>query len=163
MEVIYTSDSSDNSEQKTIEISHRNLNAVEMDMRLSVQSKPNEQMEIETLLLNHNLMSTIPVSITRFTCLKVIDVSSNNLTSIPDIFSQCQSLVTFVAKNNKLTNASLPKEFLAGSTTIREINLSGNQLEHFPDQFLELATLRYLYLGGNRIATIPYAIRKMQR
>lgn len=57
-------------------------------------------------------------------------------------------------KNNNLSNESLPKSFCSKSGQLRELNLSGNSLKHFPEQALELKMLKYLYLGGNQIQTI---------
>jgi hypothetical protein len=161
MEVVYTSDSSDNSDQKTVEIAHKNLSIEEVDLRLDLDQVI-QKTDIETVLLNHNLLASVPLSVVQFTNLKVLDISSNNVAFIPNELNQCSQLVTFVAKNNKLTNESFSKTFLSECTAIKEINISGNQLAHFPDQLLELTSLKYLYLGGNQITQLPYAIRKLQ-
>lgn len=162
MDVVYTSDSSDNSEQKTIELAHRNMNLEEMDNRINFYTNPRSYSEIETLLLNHNLLSTIPISVAKFHNLKVLDVSSNGLTNIPEIIAQLP-LVTLIAKNNKLTNESLPKSLMTAGNCLKEINFSGNRFTHFPEQIIELANLRYLYLGGNQIPKIPSCVKNMQR
>jgi Leucine-rich repeat (LRR) protein len=39
--------------------------------------------------------------------------------------------------------------------------LSGNLFEQFPEQLYDLNSLKYLYLGGNRIKTIPKNIWKL--
>uniref|UniRef100_A0A336KQ08 CSON014292 protein n=1 Tax=Culicoides sonorensis TaxID=179676 RepID=A0A336KQ08_CULSO len=164
MEVQYTSESSDSEsrEDKTVDISHRNLRANEVEDRLSqMYLKPLKISEIENVFLHHNKLSTIPMAVLKFTNLQVLDISSNNLTEIPDVINQCP-IVTLIAKNNKLTNESLPKVMFAGGKTIKEINLSGNRLENFPEQLLELRNLKYLYLGGNQIGSIPTTVSKMQ-
>ncbi|XP_063708295.1 leucine-rich repeat-containing protein 58 [Culicoides brevitarsis] len=164
MEVQYTSESSDSDsrEEKTVDISHRNLSTNEAEDRLEhLYPKPIAFDDIENVFLHHNMLSHLPSGVMKFHNLKVLDISSNNLTSIPDQINQIP-LVTFIAKNNKLTNESLPKILFAQSRNIKEINLSGNRFEHFPQQLLDLRSLKYLYLGGNQIATLPPRISKMQ-
>lgn len=162
MDVVYTSDSSDNSEQKVMELAHRNMNQEETDNRINFYIKPREYEDIETLLLNHNLLHSIPLAVTKFNNLKVLDVSSNGLTHIPEVITKLP-LVTFIAKNNKLTNESLPKSLLSEMNCMKEINFSGNRFTHFPEQVIELTNLRYLYLGGNQITSIPACVKNMQR
>lgn len=165
MEVQYTSESSDSDsrEIKTVDITHRNLTANEVEERLGqMYIKPLVLSEIENVYLHHNMLSTIPMAVLKFNNLKVLDISSNNLTKIPDVINQCP-LVTLIAKNNKLTNESLPKVLFAKGKSIKEINLSGNRFEYFPEQLIELHSLRYLYLGGNQITSIPTTVSKMQR
>lgn len=165
MEVQYTSESSDSDsrEEKIVDVSHRNLTAKEVEERLEqMYLKPLNLSEIENVFLHHNMLSTIPMAILKFNNLKVLDISSNNLSIIPDVINQCP-LVTLIAKNNKLTNESLPKVLFSKGKNIKEINLSGNRFEFFPEQLLELHTLKYLYLGGNQISSIPATVSKMQR
>lgn len=165
MEVQYTSESSDSDsrEIKTVDITHRNLTTNEVEERLGqMYIKPLVLSEIENVYLHHNMLSTIPMAVLKFNNLKVLDISSNNLTKIPDVINQCP-LVTLIAKNNKLTNESLPKVLFAKGKSIKEINLSGNRFEYFPEQLIELHSLRYLYLGGNQITSIPTTVSKMQR
>lgn len=123
------------------------------------------------MLLNHNRLVGLPRLLQQFANLKILDLSSNAITQLPDAVCQLP-LVTLIAKNNLLTNGSLPKSLLskqvnAGSTvggsTLKELNLSGNQLTHFPEQVTELRQLKYLYLGGNKISTVSKDIWKMQR
>lgn len=189
---IYTSDSSDSDsrEQKTLRYGRLNLTSdiIEDSLLLTCKIDRNS-IDIETIFLNHNLLATLPSSLLKFNNLKVLDVSSNRLSELPDALFQLP-LVTLVAKNNFLTNKSLPKSFLQlvmplttppfhqatgnqtllptlpsspplMTTTLKELNLSGNLLEHFPEQALELKTLKYFYLGGNKITSIPKEIWKM--
>lgn len=118
--------------------------------------------DIETVLLAHNLLRTVPLSLARFANLHVLDVSANGLTELPD-FLAALPLTSLIAKNNALTDRSLPKTLLSRTGVLRELNLSGNQLTRFPDQILELRGLKYLYLGGNKIAAIPKDVWKVQR
>lgn len=118
--------------------------------------------DIETLLLAHNRLNIVPISLARFNNLRVLDISANGLTELPD-FLATLPLTSLIAKNNALTEASLPKTLVSRSGVLRELNLSGNRFERFPEQILELRGLKYLYLGGNKIDAIPMDVWKVQR
>lgn len=160
---VYTSDScdSDTREQKTLDFSRMNLtnNSFEFDLIEISKTKKKDIRDIETILLNHNRLSILPLNFQNYCNLKILDISSNCLTILPDILCQLP-LVTLIAKNNLLTNKTLPKS-LSKNGNLKEINLSGNMLTHFPEQVIELKTLKYLYLGGNKISNISKDIWKM--
>lgn len=159
----YTSDScdSDSREQKTLDLSGQMLDTSAISTELSgIVEEKNCAERYEIVLLYNNRIRTVPDSLNRFSNLKILDVSNNRLTSLPDILASCP-LTTLSAKHNYLTNESLPKCFTSDNSTLRELNLSGNQLNFFPEQVLELTSLRYLYLGGNNIINIPKDIWKL--
>lgn len=177
---VYTSDSSDTDsrEQKTLDFGRMSLDLVTLEDHLASPQKAllKSSGDIETMLLNHNRLVGLPRLLLQFGNLKILDLSSNAITTLPDAVCQLP-LVTLIAKNNLLTNASLPKSLLTkmangngngnatGGTnsTLKELNLSGNQLTHFPEQVTELRHLKYLYLGGNKISSVSKDIWKMQR
>lgn len=161
----YTSDScdSDSREQKTLDLSTQLLDSAGLATELrSIVDEKHCAQNYEIILLYNNRIATIPETISLFCNLKNLDISNNRLTSLPDVFKNCP-LTSLIAKHNQLTNESLPKSFFTAKSSLRELNLSGNQLIFFPEQILELTTLRYLYLGGNRIANIPKDIWKLSR
>jgi len=105
----------------------------------------------------------LPQSLGKFNNLRTLDLSSNNLTSLPDVLALCP-ITSLIAKNNRLSNDSLPKSLLSkcGDGILRELNLSGNLFTHFPEHVLELKGLKFLYLGGNQITSISKDIWKLQ-
>ncbi|KAI5638181.1 leucine rich repeat domain-containing protein [Phthorimaea operculella] len=158
----YTSDScdSDTRDQRTLDFSSQFINTETFEAELeSVINEKDCAENYETILLNHNRISSLPKAINRFCNLKILDVSNNRLTVLPDILKYCP-VTSLIAKHNQLTNESLPKSFTATST-LRELNLSGNQMNFFPEQVLELKSIKYLYLGGNFIQKIPNEIWKL--
>lgn len=163
----YTSDSSDSDshEQKTLDYSQMNLTVECLDVNLSHLHKISKLTEIETVLLNNNFITTLSAhTLTRFNNLHVLDLSANGLSQLPTDLLQVCPLTKLILKNNLLTNQALPKCLKPNcGSTLKELNLSGNLLTHFPDAVLELTNLRYLYLGGNKIETIPKDIWRLQR
>lgn len=164
---IYTSDSSDSDsrEQKTLDYGRQNLITETLNDNLMNLYKTNKSYgDIEQIFLNHNALKNLPQSMGKFNNLRTLDLSSNHLTSLPDVLSLCP-ITSLIAKNNRLSNDSLPKSLLSkcGDGVLRELNLSGNLLTHFPEHVLELKGLKFLYLGGNQITSISKDIWKLQR
>lgn len=162
---VYTSDSSDSDsrEQKTLNFGRLEFSTIGLeDAFMHLYPSDKTYGDIETILLSYNMLQSVPLSISKFSNLHILDLSSNNLTSLPDFLALCP-LTSLIAKNNYLTNESLPKSLLSKTGILRELNLSGNSFSHFPEQVLELRGLKYLYLGGNKISNISKDIWKMQR
>ncbi|XP_068085785.1 leucine-rich repeat-containing protein 58 isoform X2 [Anabrus simplex] len=162
---IYTSESSDSdnqSSEKTLDFSYLMLdtNTLSKNFDHIVINEKHTSRDTETLLLHNNQLEMLPLNINIFSNLKVLDISSNGLTHLPEALAQCP-LTALVAKNNVLENESFPKSF-SSLKTLKELNLSGNSLTFFPRQILELAALKYLYLGGNKICDIPKEIWKIR-
>lgn len=161
----YSSDScdSDSREQKTLDLSGQLLESSSLASELrGIVDEKNCAQNYEIILLHNNRIRQLPDTLNKFCNLKILDLSNNRLTFLPDVFKNCP-LTSLIAKHNQLTNESLPKSFLATKNSLKELNLSGNQLNIFPEQVLELTSLRYLYLGGNRITNIPKEIWKLNR
>lgn len=114
------------------------------------------------LLLQHNMLLTLPFEITRFSSLISLDLSNNNLTHVNDFLLQLPELQSVYLQNNNLGDDGLPKE-LSSLTKLRELNLSGNKLTRFLPQLCEVVSLRYLYLGGNQITEVLPEIKALQR
>lgn len=159
----YTSDSSE-SDSHTIDYQNRNLTLSKIeDDFLNMFNTDSAYGDIETIILYNNQLSSLPLSLVKFNNLNTLDISNNCLTTINfEVFAQCP-LKTLIAKNNLLTNDSLPKTLVSKSGQLRELNLSGNQLTHFPDQVLELKSIKYLYLNGNLIRKIHKDIWKLAK
>jgi Leucine-rich repeat (LRR) protein len=157
----YTSDSSDSdSNGKVLDFAYLLLDTDKVEENLDELGKDSGKIEdVEIIILHHNQLSTLPRNIAKFSNVQVLDISNNGLRELPDVFESWQ-LTTLIAKNNCLKNESLPKTFTV-SSTLRELNLSGNLFEQFPEQLYDLNSLKYLYLGGNRIKTIPKNIWKL--
>jgi len=166
------SSSSDNESlsgnENTVDLSHRSLdyNSLTIVLEEFEKDKTKENHiiphSIHTLILYQNQLVDVPLNVSIFKNLKVVDISSNRLKRLPDILLSFP-LSTLIAKNNLLNNESLPKSFESVSGTLKNLNLSGNNLTHFPLQILEASNLLFVYLGGNRIESIPKEIAALSR
>lgn len=158
------SDFSSDSENKigTVDLAYLLLKPVEVEKTLQdrIDGRKNEYLETENLILHHNQLTVLPKNVLKFPNLKVLDISNNGLTVLPNVFEYC-SLSKLIAKNNLLTNESLPKKF-SECEALKELNLSGNQMNYFPEQICDLTSLKFLHLGGNKIKNITRNIYKLK-
>lgn len=120
-----------------------------------------QRRDAKQLYLNHNRLSTLPSSVNLFRSLEFLDVSNNGLTAICEGITRLPQLRTLIAKNNRLNEHSLPKEF--GSLRLEVLNFSGNRFEEIPLQCTKLPRLQSLSLGGNRLKSIPAEIENLTR
>lgn len=163
-----SSDSSDNGEvsctsAKTLNFSYLILDSHALHHQFDYICHEGEKRaeKIETMLLYHNVLQVIPLNIVRFTNLRVLNVSNNRLTELPEAITKFP-LTTLVAKNNLIENSGIPKS-LANLNQLRTFNMSGNRLDVFPHQLLDVPSIKYLYLGSNQIQELPRKICVMQQ
>jgi len=157
----YTSDSSESdSVHRTIDYSYLMLDTNTLFHNIECFAEKDKEFEnVDTLLLYHNMINTLPLNMNKFKNLKVLDVSSNGLLQLPETLTECP-LTSLIAKNNNLDCDSFPKSF-GSLVTLKELNISGNSLASFPEQILEVTSLKYLYIGGNNIRELPKDIWKL--
>lgn len=164
-----SSDSSDSDSYKTVSIktldfsySSLDTNTLAHQFELLPSNDFNKKPEnIDTLLLYYNNLSSFPPNASKFTNLRLIDLSNNRLTHLPQAITTFP-LTTLIARNNLLTVQSLPKD-MSGLKNLKVFNLSGNQLDQFPMQVLDITTLKYLYLGNNALTQIPREVNKLSK
>lgn len=160
----YTSDSSDSDSEgnKIIDLAYLLLDLNTVRNNLDEYFDENQTfLAVEKIILHHNQLSRLPENITKFSNTKILDISNNSVTFLPDVFKYLP-LSTLVAKNSGLNNSSLPKYF-SNCSTLKELNLSGNHLIHFPEQILNFTMLKFLYLGGNGMQEISKNIWKLNQ
>ncbi|XP_067623309.1 DISP complex protein LRCH3 isoform X2 [Eurosta solidaginis] len=134
---------------------------------------------LETLLLYHNTIRSIPESVKHLTSLtyldlrsnqlaalpreicflplKVLLVSNNRLTALPDELGRMDRLTDLDASYNQLS--TLPAR-IGELRSLRSFSLRSNQLMYLPRE-LTCLTLESLDVSNNRIASLPLEIRQM--
>lgn len=128
----------------------------------NVDSISNERKrDTKQLYLNYNRLASLSSSVSLFYNLEFLDISNNGLTTICEGITRLTRLRTLIAKNNRLDEFSLPKEF--GSLQLEVLNFSGNRFQEIPLQCMKLLRLQSLSLGGNRLKSIPAEIESLVR
>ncbi|KAM8960503.1 LOW QUALITY PROTEIN: uncharacterized protein RCH25_036216 [Pelodytes ibericus] len=91
-------------------------------------------LQLSTLILSNNSIQNVETSESTFKSLKIMDMSNNEL-------------------------ETLPGDFLHDAVDLLELYLNENMLYHLPNAFLENSTkLRILKLEGNRLSSVPGTI-----
>jgi hypothetical protein len=103
---------------------------------------------IQTLDLSSNQLSEVP-DFTHFSKLRTLDLSDNQLIDVPD-FGHLPNLLWLSLKNNQL--GEIPN--FTRLQRLCQLHLSNNKLSEVPD-LTHLADLRYLFLKNNRLNQIP--------
>nr|XP_020465148.1 leucine-rich repeat-containing protein 58 isoform X2 [Monopterus albus] len=137
-----------------LDYSHLSLNTFNVDSISDERKRDAKQ-----LYLSYNRLASLPSSVSLFCKLEFLDISNNGLVDICDGITRLTRLKTLVAKNNRLDEFSLPKEF--GSLQLETLNFSGNRFEEIPLQCMKLLRLHSLSLGGNRLKSIPAEIENL--
>ncbi|KAG6573199.1 Phospholipase A I, partial [Cucurbita argyrosperma subsp. sororia] len=101
---------------------------------------------LEKLYLENNKLSVLPPELGEIKSLKVLQVDSNFLISVPEL-RQCVGLVELSLEYNKLVRPLLDFRAMA---ELRVLRLFGNPLEFLPE-ILPLHNLRHLSLANIRI------------
>lgn len=136
------------------DLSYLDMNEVTIDREL-LNHKQNSQNKIKTLILSNNLLTDLPSSICIYQNIETLDISNNRIKSFSfDFLQHMTSLRNFIAKDNLLSDSSLPKDF-GVYNKLEVVNLSSNRFTQLPYQLLNIQNLREIYLGNNQIQALP--------
>lgn len=105
---------------------------------------------LKELLLSNNRLTALPMSISRCSCLTVIDMQDNMLDKFPNIYN-LSSITSINLSNNNITD--VPIEF-GRCSSLKSIELRKNRLSSLPnlDKFMSMT---YLDLTENCLSSIP--------
>ncbi|WNC74036.1 leucine-rich repeat-containing protein kinase family protein [Thalassotalea psychrophila] len=120
-------------------------------MQTLSQLKSGELAGIKRLALSENL-SSFPLEILSLAdSLEILDLSNNQLTSLPDELSLLKNLKIIFASNNQFE--ALP-EVLGQCVNLEMVGFKANQIKHVSEHSLP-PKLRWLILTDNRIEVLP--------
>ena len=165
----YTSDeSSDNESQPensigTLDLSARHLTSEGVTLYFKNFEETQEQRreELNTLILATNGIRTVTIDFSKFVNLKILDLSNNEISILPEGITDLP-LTTLIIKKNKLTHTGLPKSFQK-LVLLKVCHMSGNDLKRFPRQLLDAKNLEYLYIGSAKLTEVPREIDMLQK
>ncbi len=124
---------------------------------------PNEIFELaetlEILDLSGNQLSTLPPSFGQLKKLRILFLSDNKFTVVPQVISQCTQLDIIGFKANQIVHIgenTLPM-------SLRWLILTNNRLEHLPKSIGTCTTLQKVMLAGNRLKELPTEMMECKR
>jgi len=90
-----------------------------------------------------------------------LDLSNNEITTLPESLGDMKTLMEFTITGNLLT--SLPRSFCCGPLTksLRLLNLSENKIQILPNYFCSLKALVTLNVRRNMMRALPPSIGKL--
>nr|WP_225225379.1 COR domain-containing protein [Komarekiella delphini-convector] len=108
--------------------------------------------KVTELDLSDNQLSSLPPEICQLSNLTRLDLSNNQLSSLPPEICQLSNLTELYLPDNQLS--SLPPEICQLSNLTR-LFLSNNQLSSLPPEICQLSNLTRLFLHNNPLTSPP--------
>lgn len=112
---------------------------------------------LEILDLSNNQLHTLPQEIAQLTKLKIIFASNNRFETLPSVLGQCPALEMVGFKSNRIQH--VPEDSLP--TQLRWLILTDNNIQTLPNSLGERPRLQKLALAGNRLSHLPNNISQL--
>lgn len=106
---------------------------------------------LEILDLSNNQLTSLPKELIKLRKLKIIFASNNLFDTLPKVLGDCNNLEMIGFKSNKIT--SVPETSLPPK--LRWLILTDNKIETLPDSLGERPRLQKLALAGNQLTHLP--------
>lgn len=106
---------------------------------------------LEILDLSGNQLTTLPNDFTRLYKLKILFLSDNQFTVFPEVLGLCKSITMIGFKSNQIHTIAEN----ALHTEIRWLILTNNQLTQLPASIGNCWNMQKLALAGNRLTSLP--------
>ena len=134
-----------------------------LDLSCGLDEFPSEIFDLadslKILNLSGNALSSLPDELPRLHKLEVIFCSDNQFTHVPEVLGRCAQLQIIGFKANQiqyLPAAALPP-------ALRWLILTGNQLNQLPDELGHCSQLEKLMLAGNQLSALPESLAQLQQ
>ena len=98
--------------------------------------------------ISYNNIKSLPSQIDRFTNLQVFILKGNKLNSLPAEIGKLSKLTILDASDNDITD--IPAE-IGNLSNLKTLDLSGNDIDEFPNEMIKLTNLEVLNLTGNPV------------
>ena len=139
------------------------LGITRLDLSCNLRSVPREVFSLadtlEVLNLSGNQLSSLPSDLPRLHRLKVIFCSDNHFTELPEVLGQCKALQIVGFKANRIATVSgdaLPP-------ALRWLILTDNAITRLPNALGHRPALQKLMLAGNQLSGLPDSLANATR
>ena len=114
---------------------------------------------LEVLDLSGNQLSTLPDDLPRLRKLRILFCSGNPFTELPAILGACPSLDIVGFKACKIHH--IPSEAI--NKNLRWLILTDNKISHLPEVIGECSRMQKLMLAGNKLTALPETLAQCTR
>lgn len=137
--------------------------AIRLDLSCNLTAVPPEVFSLadtlEVLNLSGNQLSSLPPDLPRLHKLKVIFCSDNRFTELPEVLGQCKALQIIGFKANRIATVS----GVALPPALRWLILTDNVITHLPIELGQRPALQKLMLAGNQLSSLPDSLANATR
>lgn len=134
-----------------------------LDLSCGLRNLPPEVFDLadtlEVLNLSGNQLSSLPHDLSRLRRLKVLFLSDNAFTELPEVLGDCPLLELVGFKANRI--AHLPAAALPAA--LRWLILTDNAIHTLPPELGQRPALQKLMLAGNQLHSLPPSLAGAQR
>jgi len=120
------------------------------------KARLNYELKLDLSSLN---LTSVPESISQLTSLRFLNLADNQLTELPELIGQLKQLTALYVSNNRLIQ--LP-ESIGQLHQLQHLDLMGNQLTELPESIGQLTKLETLYLCENRLIELPPSLNNLK-
>lgn len=113
---------------------------------------------LEILDLSNNQLTSLPEEFAKLKKLKIIFASNNCFETLPEVLGQCDNLEMIGFKSNQINQ--VPANALPAK--LRWLILTDNRIDVLPDSLGERPRLQKLALAGNRLTTLPSTLNQLK-
>ena len=114
---------------------------------------------LEVLDLSGNQLTTLPDDLPRLGKLRVVFASNNRFTTLPAVLGRCEQLTMIGFKANQIRH--VPDD--AFPPRLRWLILTDNQIDQLPASIGQCHQLEKLLLAGNQLRSLPAALAQCQQ
>ncbi|GLI65995.1 hypothetical protein VaNZ11_009689 [Volvox africanus] len=107
---------------------------------------------ITELELSSNDLTDLPDELEEFRYLRVLRLKYNQLKRIPSVVYRLQQLMVFDVSGNKVAKVD---EAVGHLTLLKELDVSGNEITVLPDSLAALPKLEVVQVENNRLEVLP--------
>mgnify|MGYP001330594028 CR=1 FL=1 len=100
-----------------------------------LELRPNLNLNLKTLLLNKNKMTSVPKYLEHLESLENLNLSDNQLTELPEVLRLLNNLKTLSLNRNQLT--TLPIELVKNWKSLHSLSLDGNKFDEETKDIIE--------------------------
>lgn len=139
----------------------RETNSEQNNLSRNKSQRQNNWTTTGTIALRDSNLKALPATaLTVGPAARVLDVTNNQLTCLPDQISNLANLTRLILAFNQLK--FLPPS-LSELTCLKVLTLDSNQLTSLPTDIGQLARLEKLSVKNNAISTLPISISQLQK